>query len=288
MTRRFCAYTMFLCMLLVATATLASQLTGLQLTKLAEEGESLFRQKCASCHSIGEGDRTTGPDLASVAEHRDRQWLVDFITNPGTLIKSGDPIANELLAKFNNLQMPSLNLSSEQINALLTYLAHPEEAAHHAVESEISQPAGDPARGEALFVGKMVFNGGGAPCLACHGIAATGLGNATGASYGPDLSTTFSDYGEEELLNLLADIPFPSMEAIYTNHPLDEKERADLTAFMGSISGEMAPIDTALMLHGGGLALVFFVVIGALGWRRLKCTRAPLIERARLGKGGAA
>jgi len=273
---------------LVASTTLASQPTGAQLTKLAEDGESIFRQKCASCHSIGEGDRTTGPDLAGVTERREQQWLVDFITNPGKLINDGDPVANELLTKFNNLQMPSVILSPEQMQSILTYLAHPEEAAHHAAELTTSQPVGDPVRGEALFVGRVAFNGGGAPCLACHGIAATGLGRATGASYGPDLSTTFADFGEEELFNLLLDIPFPSMEAIYTQHPLNDRDRADLTAFMGSVDGEVAPIDTSLMLHGGGLVVLYFVFVGALGWRRLRGTRASLMDQARLGKGGAA
>jgi mono/diheme cytochrome c family protein len=36
--------------------------------------------------------------------------------------------------------------------------------------------AGDPQRGEALYVGTLAFAAGGAPCLACHGIAGAGPG----------------------------------------------------------------------------------------------------------------
>ena len=284
MSRRLTNNFMLLAMLLVAFMAIAAQPIGAQLTDLAEEGESLFRQHCASCHSIGGGDRVTGPDLAGVTERRERQWLVDFITNPGKLIAAGDATANELLQKYNNLQMPGHEYQSSQMNALLTYLAHPEEVAHHAAET-VSQATGDPVRGEALFVGMTAFEDGGAPCLACHGIAQTGLGRATGASYGPDLSSTYEDFGEEELLNLLVDLPFTSMEAIYATRPLNEQERADLTAFMGSISGQLAPIGATLTLHVGLVTLIFFAIIGALGWRRFREVRQPMLEKARHGKG---
>ena len=284
MTRQVLNCFSLLAMLLVASAAVAAQPTGVQLTNLAEEGESLFRQHCDSCHTIGQGDKVTGPDLAGVTDRRERQWLVDFITNPEKLIKAGDPTANESLRKFNNFQMPGHEYQPAQMNALLTYLAHPEEVAHHVAEA-IPRIVGDPVRGEALFVGMTAFASGAAPCLACHGIAQTGLGRATGASYGPDLSSTFDDFGEEELLDLLVDMPFTSMEAIYATRPISGQERADLTAFMGSVSGQLAPIGATLTLHVGLATLVIFAIIGALGWRRLQGARQPLIEQARNGKG---
>lgn len=285
MTRRPWKYLTLLAVLLVAASAVAAQPTGAQLTKLAEEGESLFRQHCLACHSVGGVDRVTGPDLAGVAERRDRQWLIDFITDPGELIKAGDATANELLQKFNNLQMPSHILKAEQMEALLTYLAHPEEVAHHPAEAVLPNVIGDPARGEALFAGTTAFSGGGAPCLACHGIANAGLGRVAGASYGPDLSATFTDFGEEELLNLLIDLPFTSMEAIYAKRPLNEQERTDLTAFMGSVNGQLAPIGGALTLHIVLATAGLFIIIGGFGWRRLQGVRRPLVEQARNGKG---
>lgn len=287
MTRQMQNCFSLLAMLFVASAAVAAQPTGVQLTNLAEEGESLFRQHCESCHTIGQGDRVTGPDLIGVTDKRERQWLIDFITSPEKLIKDGDPTANELLRKFNNFQMPGHEYQPAQMNALLTYLAHPEEVAHHVVEPP-SQIVGDPVRGEALFVGMTAFSSGAAPCLACHGIAQTGLGRATGASYGPDLSSTFADFGEEELFNLLVDMPFTSMEALYATRPLNEQERADLTAFMGSVSGQLASIGATLTFHVGLAILVIFAIIGALGWRRLQGVRRPLVEQSRAGKGDVA
>jgi len=75
--------------LLLTAVVAVAQPTGEQLTRLAEEGENLFRQKCIACHTIAGGDKPTGPDLAGVTERRDRQWLVAFIENPGKLIKAG-------------------------------------------------------------------------------------------------------------------------------------------------------------------------------------------------------
>ena len=46
-----------------------------------------------------------------------------------------------------------------------------------------AQP-GDPKQGEALYVGSVSFSAGGAPCLACHGIAGHELGLAAGAKAG--------------------------------------------------------------------------------------------------------
>jgi len=286
MTKQSRSSFILLAILLVASLAVAAQQTGAQLTKLAEEGESLFRQHCLPCHTLGGGDRVTGPDLAGVMARHERQWLVDFITNPEKLVKAGDPAANQLLQKYN-LLMPSHEFQPSQMNALLTYIAHPEEATHHTAET-VPQASGDPVRGEALFVGMKAFASGGAPCLACHGIAQTGLGRATGASYGPDLSSTFDDFGEEELINLLVDLPFTSMEAIYATRPLTEQERADLTAFMGSISGQIAPIGTTLAVHVGMATLILFAIIGALGWKRFQGVRQPLVEKGRHGKGETA
>ncbi|MCM2264765.1 MAG: c-type cytochrome, partial [Desulfuromonadales bacterium] len=215
--------------LLLVTSAAVAQPTGEQLTRLAEEGESLFRQKCLACHTIGEGDKPTGPDLAGVAERRDRQWLSAFIQDPGKLLKAGDVVATQLLQKFNNLEMPAQQLEPAQLEAVLTYLAHPEEAAHHPPPAETPAVTGDPARGARLYTGEAAFAKGGAPCLGCHGI--TGFGLAGGANYGPDLTTMFENFGDEGIADILETLPFPSMEPIYATRPLTDEEQADLRAF---------------------------------------------------------
>ena len=145
---------------------------------------------------------------------------------------------------------------------------------------------GDPQRGEALYVGNVSFSAGGAPCLACHGIAGHELGRAAGASYGPDLTAIYEDYGEEGVFDVLEDLSFESMVAIYDSRPLTDTEKADLVAFLGTITTGVAPdIGSALALHVVIVTAFFMILIGALGWRRLQAVRLPLVERARNGKG---
>jgi len=150
--------------------------------------------------------------------------------------------------------------------------------------------AGDPLRGEALFVGSTGFAAGGAPCLACHGIAGHELGYAAGANYGPDLTALFEDYGEEGVAGVLADpSAFESMEAIFVERPLSEAEIADLTAFFAAVANnESVDIGVGLAGHVIVATGLLFVVFGLLGWRRSKAVRRPLVEQARFGKGGTA
>ena len=149
---------------------------------------------------------------------------------------------------------------------------------------------GDALRGEALFVGSAGFAAGGAPCLACHGIAGHKLGYAAGATYGPDLTSLFEDYGEEGVAAVLDDpSAFESMSAIFSERPLSEGEIADLTAFFAEVANnESADIGIGLAGHVIVATGVLFVVFGAFGWRRFKAVRRPLVEQARFGKGGTA
>lgn len=149
-------------------------------------------------------------------------------------------------------------------------------------------PAGDARRGEALFSGTAAFAQGGAPCLACHGIAGAGLGMAGGASFGPDLTGMFDDFGAEGVAEIMADLAFPSMEPIYATRPLTVEEQADVGAFLAEVAGRSP-------LHAGGqvaghVAVGLVALLGLLilfGWGRLNGVRRPLVEGLGKGKGGA-
>jgi hypothetical protein len=146
--------------------------------------------------------------------------------------------------------------------------------------------AGDPDRGEDLYVGTTSFSAGGAPCLACHGIGGHELGHAAGASYGPDLTAIYENYGEEGIIGVLEDLSFESMEAIYSSRPLTEIETADLVLFFEKVSaGEAPEIGSDLALHVFIVTAIFMMLIGALGWRRLQGVRKPLVQQARNSKG---
>lgn len=86
----------------------------------AQEGKELFTV-CAACHTIG-GGKLIGPDLKGVTERRDEAWLIKFIQNSQAMVQAGDEIAVKLFAEYNNIPMPSNNLSDEQVKTLLSYI----------------------------------------------------------------------------------------------------------------------------------------------------------------------
>ncbi len=276
-----------LALMVVGLALGASAGLTADLTQLAEQGEAVFRQKCIACHAIGEGDRPTGPDLAGVTERRDRPWLVRMIREPGRLIAEKDPTALQLLGQFNNLQMPAGGLSDAELEAVLVYLALPAEEQHHLPEAAAGTlPGGNADNGRDLYIGTVAFAKGGAPCLACHGIAGAGLGLAAGANFAPDLTSMYESYGDEGVVSLLETLPFPSMEPIYASRPLTPEEQADVTAFLAQVAGQPP-------LQAGGqvawhVAVGLAVLVGLLilfGWGRLNGVRRPLVEGLRKGKG---
>lgn len=152
--------------------------------------------------------------------------------------------------------------------------------------AETATPNGDPSRGKALFVGTAAFAEGGAPCLACHGIAGAGLGRAAGASYGPDLTPTHESYGDDGVAAILEELAFPSMEPIYTSRPLTEQERVDVAAFLAKVGEGAAPrIGGVLTVQVALVVAVFLVLIGVLGRRRMQGVRQPLVEQTETRKG---
>lgn len=250
---------------------------------LAEQGEHIFQRKCVACHTVGGGDRPTGPDLAGVTERRDRQWLIGMIRNPGELLDSGDPVAGGMLEKYKGLRMPDLGISDDEAEALLAYLEIPGEEEHAAAE-KIAPPApetaeGNKERGRALYSGARPFAKGGAPCLACHGIA--GFGAAGGANFGVDLTGIYEDYGPEGVASILETLPFPSMEPIYATRPLTPSEQADLMAFFAEVTGsEPVRIDKALLLQTGAGVIVLLILAAAIWRGRLRTVRRSLVEKA--------
>ena len=89
--------------------------------QLAEEGQTLFQQQCASCHTIGSG-KLVGPDLLGVTQRRDPEWLRRWILAPDKMLAEGDPTATQLLQEYNNVPMPNLGLTEQQVEALIAYL----------------------------------------------------------------------------------------------------------------------------------------------------------------------
>jgi protein SCO1 len=92
----------------------------------ARKGESLYVRMCSGCHTIGKGNKV-GPDLAGLAERRERDWLVKFLSNPEKMRGEKDPIALDLVAAFPTVRMPGLGISESDANDLIHYVALKEE-----------------------------------------------------------------------------------------------------------------------------------------------------------------
>jgi len=92
------------------------------------KGESLFRTRCAACHTIGakdsvtSGKRQVGPDLLGVTRKRDRAWLIRWLREPDKMLAGNDPLAVALLVEYDNVAMPNLRLSDADIQAVLGYI----------------------------------------------------------------------------------------------------------------------------------------------------------------------
>ena len=84
-------------------------------------GAYLYRTRCRSCHTLGEGDRL-GPDLAGVSGTRSHAWLSRWIREPDLMIAERDPIALALMARYRNLPMPNLGLNAIDAEAIVEYL----------------------------------------------------------------------------------------------------------------------------------------------------------------------
>lgn len=243
----------------------------------ATEGQTVFKEKCAGCHTVG-GGKLVGPDLKGVTERRDHDWLVRWLSNPPALVAAGDPTATTLLKENNNVQMPNLGLTGAQIDALLAYLAAPGGASSPAAPA---LPAGDPARGKAFFVGETRFANGGPPCMACHSVA--GIGALGGGRLGPDLTGAYPKWGQAGLVTFVTQPATVTMNAVWSQTPLTPQEGGDLLAFLQQASVSQRPANTVAQLAVlAACVALLLLVVAQLVWRkRLRGVRRRMVADAR-------
>lgn len=87
-----------------------------------KKGKSLWNTKgCMGCHTIGKG-RAAGPDLMGVLDRRSLDWVQRWLHDPAAMQES-DSIARAMVAEFNNTKMPNLQLSDDEVTALIAYVA---------------------------------------------------------------------------------------------------------------------------------------------------------------------
>lgn len=248
-----------------------------------EEGEALFREKCAACHTLG-GGVLVGPDLSGVTARRDRDWLARWIREPDRMLEEEDPLARQLLQEYGNVPMPNLGLTEAEVASIIAYLESPAAAGGEGPPAQPPAPelpAGNSVLGKDLFTGATRFQNGGPACMACHSIA--GIGALGGGALGPDLTPAFGKLGE-------AAVGWPEtvppMAPIYSDRPLTSQEKGHLMAFLQAAAVSQRDPDRIgqLAAMGVGGALVV-VLLAHLVWRRrLTAVRGPMVSGPSAGK----
>lgn len=86
-----------------------------------QNGEILFKQRCAACHTVGNG-KLVGPDLKNVTVRRKEDWILRFVKSSQAVVKSGDQTAVALFNENNKIVMPDQNLNDSEIKDILAYV----------------------------------------------------------------------------------------------------------------------------------------------------------------------
>jgi len=85
---------------------------------LADAGKIVYEAKCTACHKVDK--QFIGPAPKGILERRTPAWVMNMIMNPEEMIQK-DPIAKQLLIKFNGAPMANQNLTLEESRAVLEY-----------------------------------------------------------------------------------------------------------------------------------------------------------------------
>ncbi|WP_331144665.1 cytochrome c [Hymenobacter sp.] len=110
----------------VATAPLAPDSNAVAQAATPEElqaavaGETLFKGNCAQCHAVNEV--VVGPALGGLHMRRPVAWLIPWIKNSSKVVASGDEYAVKIFNQYQKQQMPSFQLSDQEITSILAYL----------------------------------------------------------------------------------------------------------------------------------------------------------------------
>ncbi|HEX8514934.1 MAG TPA: c-type cytochrome [Bacteroidia bacterium] len=129
----------------------------------AADGEKIFKQNCAVCHSLGK-NKLTGPGLEGVMTRvPSEQWLFDWTKNNKAMIAAGDAYAVKVFNENNKADMTvfASTLSDDEIKAVIGYIKAPPVAA--APTTPVGGPVGETTQSEegvnplAVLIGVIAF-----------------------------------------------------------------------------------------------------------------------------------
>ncbi len=245
----------------------------------SDDGAALFQMHCTACHGIGEGKKI-GPDLKDVTQRRERDWLVRMIQKPSEMLKE-DPIAIELLEEYK-VPMADLNLTDEEVEAIIKYLENPTvlpsaAAASTAAVSSAALRDSKPKfelvltpeqKGKKLFIGTARLTRAGPSCISCHSIRDESI--ISGGNIGPDLTDVYSRLGSEGIAQFLREPVTPLKMDAYGKKSISDDEITDITAYLKDVNSR--PISASpknysgIMLYSGWLGVFLWLGIYSCIW----------------------
>jgi mono/diheme cytochrome c family protein/uncharacterized membrane protein len=89
-------------------------------------GDALFKGNCAQCHAVN--DVVVGPALAGITKRRPMSWIIPWIKNSSKVVASGDEYAVKLYNQYGKQQMPSFQLSDQEITSIVAWVTSQEGA----------------------------------------------------------------------------------------------------------------------------------------------------------------
>lgn len=247
----------------------------------AQNGETLFKQKCTACHKIG-GGRLVGPDLKGVTTKRSEEWLIKWTKASQDLIHSGDADAKAISNEFGGMIMPNQELPDADIKAIFAYVESQSAIAPSSVvpaEANQIKPSDKASSeelisGQNLFVGIQSLKNGGPSCISCHNVNYKGV--IPGGILAKDLTTAFSRMGGDAgIQGILGAPPFPAMTSAYKNNPITDKEIGNLIAFLREVDTDktkQVASNNYLLLYLGIGGLCLLIILYSIIWFRRKKT----------------
>lgn len=245
---------------------------------LATDPPAAYTANCSGCHGAqGQGVPGAFPPLANNPRAQDEAYVLK-------VIKEGLKGPLEVAGQTYNGQMPPMpQVNDADAKAIAQYLialgtaAQPTPAAKPTQATPVAM--GDAAKGRALFTGKLAFQNGGAPCMACH--TAGNIGLMGGGNLGLDKTDLFTRLGAAGISAVLENPAFPVMREAFKGKAFTAQEKADLVAFFEQAAKEMpqpAAVYSGRMFFAAFFgALALFVVMYLLWINR----REGLAERIR-------
>ena len=86
---------------------------------MAEKGKAIAATKCNSCHKQSD-EKLVGPGWKGVTERRTLPWIMNFITNPDSMIDKDRELQAQL--EICLVRMPNQNLSDDEARSIVEYM----------------------------------------------------------------------------------------------------------------------------------------------------------------------